>query len=357
MHERLDGERARGHRQRHDCEVELIRGDGGGHLPRVAGDDDELDRGVPRAEPPQHGRKQIDARGRAGAQAKASADRPVERLERLARGLELRERARRVLEENLARARRRRALAHALEERHAHLLLELPDVEAHGRLAQMEILGGAGEAAAPHDLLQGADMRGIQVEGTPASWTESIARGFAAAAAPGTVTGDAAPRLLVAARARRHRVPRGALRVAGQDHDPGRVVLPDQEHEGRGAALVVQPLLRLRRGRLDVLRAALGPERGALGEAHAAGVPVQHQGVCAPDRAITSTRRGCPSRSPRCCPRPPGPTRAAASRTPCSPRGAPVGVRHVPRGAATARRRGQARLRPVPDGAVVPPWP
>ena len=38
-------------------------------------------------------------------------------------------------------------------------------------------------------------------------------------------------------------------------------------------------------------------------------------------------------------------------------RGPRLGVRHVPRGAAAARRRGQARLCPVPDGAVVPPWP
>ena len=38
-------------------------------------------------------------------------------------------------------------------------------------------------------------------------------------------------------------------------------------------------------------------------------------------------------------------------------RGPRLGIRHVPRGAAAARRRGQARLCPVPDGAVVPPWP
>ena len=119
------------------------------------------------AEAPQHRGQQIDARGRARAQPEASADRPVERLEREAGRLELGERALRVLEENLARPRRRGALAHALDQGAAHLLLELSDVEAHGRLAQVEILGGPGEAAAPHDLPKGADMRGIQVEGAP----------------------------------------------------------------------------------------------------------------------------------------------------------------------------------------------
>ena len=82
----------------------------------------------------------------------------------LARRLELGEGALGVLEQDLARARGGGALAHALHQGQAHLVLELTDVQAHGRLAQVQILGGAREAAAPHHFLQGADVRGVQVE-------------------------------------------------------------------------------------------------------------------------------------------------------------------------------------------------
>ena len=66
-------------------------------------------------------------------------------------------------EQDLARAGGGGALAHALHQSQAHLVLELTDVQAHGGLAQVQILGGAREAAAPHHFLQGADARGVQV--------------------------------------------------------------------------------------------------------------------------------------------------------------------------------------------------
>ena len=82
---------------------------------------------------------------------------------------------------------------------------------------------------------------------------------------------------------------------------------------------MVQPLLRLRRGQLDLLRPAVRSERGAVGEANAARLPVQRQGLCAAHRA--SPRRGtaAASRSPGCCPRPRRRTRAAGSTMPSFP--------------------------------------
>jgi hypothetical protein len=74
-------------------------------------------------------------------------------LQCLARRLELGEGALGVLEQDLARAGGGGALAHALHQGQANFLLELTDVQAHGGLAQVQVLGGAREAAAPHDLL------------------------------------------------------------------------------------------------------------------------------------------------------------------------------------------------------------
>ena len=106
----------------------------------------------------------MNARRRAGAHAQPPAHHAARILYGLAPRLELGEGALGVLEQDLARAGGGGALAHALHERQPHLLLELTDVQAHGGLAQVQVLGGAREAAAPHHFLQGADVREVQVE-------------------------------------------------------------------------------------------------------------------------------------------------------------------------------------------------
>jgi hypothetical protein len=66
-----------------------------------------------------------------------------------------------ALEEERPRPGRLRPLAHALEERHGEGLFELPNVQAYRRLAQVEDLGGPREALEPHDLVEGAEVDGI----------------------------------------------------------------------------------------------------------------------------------------------------------------------------------------------------
>ena len=82
---------------------------------------------------------------------------------------------------------------------------------------------------------------------------------------------------------------------------------------------MVQPLLRLRRGQLDLLRPAVRSERGAVGEADAARLPVQRQGLCAPHRA--PPRRGPAARAARrdAAGGREGRMRAAGSTMPSSP--------------------------------------
>ena len=67
-----------------------------------------------------------------------------------------------ALEEERPRPGRLRALAHALEEGHGEGLLELANVQAYRGLAQVEELGGPREALEPRDLVEGAEMDGIE---------------------------------------------------------------------------------------------------------------------------------------------------------------------------------------------------
>ena len=102
--------------------------------------------------------------------ARAETDPPrndsTEAVECLARGFELLKDPRRVGEQDLAGGGRERALADALEERHADILLELANVQAHRRLTEMQMLGGAREAAAFGDLLERPQMRRREIHFT-----------------------------------------------------------------------------------------------------------------------------------------------------------------------------------------------
>src|SRR5262245_30144935 len=111
------------------------------------------------------GWQQVDARGGARAEPQAPSDDAAQRLERLARGLELAEGALGMFHQDLARARGAGPLADTLDQREADALLQLPDVEAHRGLAQPQVLGRTREAAARDHAAERPDVRGVQVEG------------------------------------------------------------------------------------------------------------------------------------------------------------------------------------------------
>ena len=67
----------------------------------------------------------------------------------------------RVAEQQLARARGRRAAPEPIEQLHAQLVLERAHVLGHGGLGEVERLGGAREAAELGDL--GEDLEPAQV--------------------------------------------------------------------------------------------------------------------------------------------------------------------------------------------------
>jgi hypothetical protein len=66
------------------------------------------------------------------------------------------------LQQQSPRRCRLRALAHPLEKRQTQGFLELSDMEADGGLAQAKDLGGPREALEPGDLVEGAEVRGIE---------------------------------------------------------------------------------------------------------------------------------------------------------------------------------------------------
>jgi len=105
----------------------------------------------------------MDAGGRPGAQAQPPRHHPAQPAQRLLSGLQLREGAARVLQQERAGRGGEGTLAHALEQGGAAPGLQLAHVQAHRGLAQVQALGGAGEAAVPGDLAEGPHVDRVQV--------------------------------------------------------------------------------------------------------------------------------------------------------------------------------------------------
>ena len=150
-------------RQRQHGDVELARRDGRRQVGGVAGDDHEFELGMARAEPAQRIGQQIRARGGARAEPHASGHDTAQPLDRLARRLELGQRAARVLEQHLAGGGGKRPAADALEQARAQRRLQVPDVMAHRGLAHVQRLGRARERGVAHDLGERPDVDGRQL--------------------------------------------------------------------------------------------------------------------------------------------------------------------------------------------------
>ena len=125
---------------RNDADIELVAEDARDDVfGRVDGDGD-LQVGVGPPEPGEDGRQEIGADRHRRSQARSSQPPFAVAAHRGERLLLLLGEPPRVRDQFLARRRRVRALAHALDEPHAEPLLELADLQAHGGLRQTQLV-------------------------------------------------------------------------------------------------------------------------------------------------------------------------------------------------------------------------
>jgi hypothetical protein len=141
--ERRHHELAARHRQRDDRHVQLVVGHRRRDLGSVAGHHDQLELRVARPQAPEQRRQQVDARDGARPQPQPPRHHAAELAEGFLRGLQLREGAAGVLQQQRPRRGGEGALAHALEQRGAAARLELAHVQTHRGLAQVQALGRA----------------------------------------------------------------------------------------------------------------------------------------------------------------------------------------------------------------------
>src|SRR5262249_51188273 len=121
---------------------------------------------------------------------------------------------------------------------------------------------------------------------------------------------------------------------------------------GGGAAALLRLGVRRRRGELLLLRDSRPPHRAPVGRADSAGLRISRQGMGTDDgppstRAVAARRHHTSDLATG----PPNPSRRDRGGR-ISAGGARRGVPALPRGAGTAGRGGQARLRLVPARAV-----
>ena len=140
------------HRQPGEAEVDQVARQALDDLRRIAGADDQLDRRVLAPEPLQHRQEKVAERRVADTDphpAEAAVPVPPDDRERAPRGLE--DVAGMVGELAPGRGRRRLPPGPA-QQRHAEARFELADLEAHGRLGEVEPLGRGRDAAELDDL-------------------------------------------------------------------------------------------------------------------------------------------------------------------------------------------------------------
>jgi len=138
------GELAR--RAPHDREVDLVASQVTQQAAAVAGQEAQLDLGMIEAEPGEQARHEV-LRGADHADGDAAAAQALEVVHRLLGIVHLAQHARGVLVEAQARLGQLQALADAVEQRQFQRQLELLDLHRDRRLAQVQFLARAHEAA------------------------------------------------------------------------------------------------------------------------------------------------------------------------------------------------------------------
>ena len=229
-----------------------------------------------------------------------------------------------------------------------------------GGLAQVQVLGGAREAAAPHHFLQGADVRGVQVEERRRHGPSEYSLG-----APALFVADE-PWYLGAMAPLVHYTPPAPVST---EYRVGLCAWQDKSMVDEGTFYPIKSMKAEERlwwysrffdcvevnstfyAPLSAQNAVLWAKRTPPGFLFSVKAYALLTGHHLDAGRLPEPLAGMLPAAAK------ADARGRLDNAVFPRRGPRLGVRHVPRGAAAARRRGQARLCPVPDGAVVPPWP